>query len=136
MTTDHTPTPWADDGFGRIGATDSDQFNGGFFTAICEGPDKAANARRIMACVNACAGVSTENLEDNEPVKELARRYNDTIKQRDEVMAALERMVAMHDSMMKKVNHGASFYDVDCLREMNEAPIQAQVAIANVKGGA
>lgn len=42
---------------------------------------------------------------------------------------ALARMVAMHSLMMKKVNHGASFYDGECLREMNEAPIQAQEAL-------
>ena len=51
-----------------------------------------ANARRIVACVNACAGISTENLEDNVPVKELARRYNEIFKQRDVMLAALERL--------------------------------------------
>lgn len=51
--------------------------------------DALANARRIVACVNACAGISTENLEDNIPVKELARRYNETIRQRDELLAAV-----------------------------------------------
>ena len=35
-----------------------------------------ANSRRVVACLNACAGISTENLEDNLPVKELADRYN------------------------------------------------------------
>lgn len=33
-------------------------------------------ARRIAACWNACEGLSTENLEDNLSVRELARRYN------------------------------------------------------------
>lgn len=49
-----------------------------------------ANARRIVACVNSCAGISTENLEDNLPVKELADRYNAVLKQRDELLEALE----------------------------------------------
>lgn len=52
------------------------------------------------------------------------------------LVAALERMLAMHDTMMTKVNHGASFFDADCLREMNEAPSQAAQAIASAKGGA
>jgi len=43
--------------------------------------------------------------------------------------AALQRMMVMHDKMMQKTNHGASFYDADCIREMNEAPLQAERAI-------
>lgn len=31
----------------------------------------------------------------------------------------------MHCAMMKKINHGASFYDADCIRQMNEAPLAA-----------
>jgi uncharacterized coiled-coil DUF342 family protein len=53
--------------------------------------------------------------------------------QRDELLAALKRMQALHDLMMKQANHGASFYQADCLREMNEAPIQAARAIAKVE---
>jgi hypothetical protein len=44
--------------------------------------------------------------------------------------AALVRMVAMHEKMFKKTNVGASFYDADTIREMNEAPIQAARALA------
>lgn len=50
-----------------------------------------------------------------------------------ELTAALTRMLAMHELMMKKVNHGASFYDAECLKEMNEAPIQAQKALLGVE---
>ena len=46
----------------------------------------------------------------------------------EELVSSLVRMNAMHDLMMKKVNHGASFYDAACIREMNEAPIQATKA--------
>ena len=45
------------------------------------------------------------------------------------LLEALERMNKMHGMMMKKVNHGASFYDAECLHEMNAAPIQAAKAI-------
>ena len=44
---------------------------------------------------------------------------------------ALLRMINMHNLMMKKVNHGASFYDAECLKEMNEAPIEALQAVAD-----
>jgi hypothetical protein len=47
-----------------------------------------------------------------------------------QLFVALERMDKMHEAMMKKVNHKASWYDAECLREMNEAPIQAAHALA------
>jgi hypothetical protein len=56
--------------------------------------DAKANARRIVACVNACAGISTENLEQNKPIKEGLHGLNDRIrtaeKQRDELLYVLE----------------------------------------------
>ena len=45
------------------------------------------------------------------------------------LLSALIRMDKMHEMMMAKVNHGASFYDAECLHEMNSAPIQAAKAI-------
>lgn len=50
--------------------------------------------RRLVASANACAGISTENLEDNIQVKELADRYNKALRQRDSLLAALEKAVA------------------------------------------
>ena len=52
---------------------------------------KEEDAQRVVACLNACEGISTENLEYNLPVKELAQQYNEAIRQRDELLAALER---------------------------------------------
>lgn len=48
--------------------------------------------RRIAACLRACAGISTQNLEDNVPVIELARRYNVVLRERDALRAKIERM--------------------------------------------
>lgn len=45
-----------------------------------------ANARRLVACWNSCNGISTENLENNIPIKELVKKYNDVIVQRDELL--------------------------------------------------
>ena len=53
----------------------------------------ADNARRIVACVNFCAGISTENLEDNEPLSWLTEQYNAVKDQRDELLAALQGMI-------------------------------------------
>lgn len=49
-----------------------------------------ANKRRIAACLKACEGISTKNLEDNVPVLELARRYNAVLRERDALRAKIE----------------------------------------------
>lgn len=46
--------------------------------------------RRIVACVNFCAGISTENLEGNEKLLWLAEQYNEVKSQRDALSLALE----------------------------------------------
>lgn len=49
-----------------------------------------AGKRRIDACLKACEGISTQNLEDNVPFLELARRYNVVLCERDALRAALQ----------------------------------------------
>lgn len=51
------------------------------------------DARRIVACWNACAGISTENLEENHSVKWLAEQYNTAVNQRDELLAELKSAI-------------------------------------------
>lgn len=91
----------------------------GVTLAFPQYPDTKAeeNSRRLTACWNACEGISTENLEDNLPVKELAQQYNEAIRQRDELLAALEEIV-QHTGLGHPI---ANF---------------ARKAIASVKGGA
>ncbi len=48
--------------------------------------DKEANARRVVACWNACNGLHTESLERGKP---LADQIVDALNQRDELLAAL-----------------------------------------------
>lgn len=84
----HTSEPWFIDG--QCAAAESDQVNNGFYTAICKGPDGEANARRIVACVNFCAGISTENLEVNEKLLWLAEQYNALKYQSGALSLALE----------------------------------------------
>ena len=59
-----------------------------------------ANARRIVACVNACEGVSTKLLENNPPIRELAARHNEALREiealkngRTELVNALGELV-------------------------------------------
>lgn len=85
-----------------------------------------ANARRIAACVNACAGISTENLEDNLPVKELADRYNAVLKQRGTLLDVLEQIA-------KVEIHGG---DISASWTLISVKHLAQGVIEKVKGGA
>lgn len=96
---------------------------------ICEtrpaSGDEQANARRIVACVNACAGIPTEQLESGE-----ARSVRDELadiamleKQRDELLDALERMVRLLEIEDARL---ANFGEVEA----------ARATIASVKGGA
>jgi len=54
--------------------------------------NREANARRIVACVNACAGFSTEDLElcPESGLFHLASHALQLVDQRDELMNALE----------------------------------------------
>lgn len=63
------------------------------------------NARRLVACWNACEGISTENLEDNAPVLDLARRYNKAIRQRDQLLEALKLAQNHIDMGALEVSH-------------------------------
>jgi hypothetical protein len=70
----------------------------GFFIADCHdnaGHDKRVsygepNARRIVACVNACVGISTESLEQIKPLHIVVQDDRRALaQQRDELLAAL-----------------------------------------------
>ena len=82
----HTPEPWFSDSE-HVGSSVSDRLNDGWFAAKCLGPDRVENARRIAACVNACAG-----MEDPAAEIEKLRR------QRDELLG-LARAVVCHSTV-------------------------------------
>ena len=92
----------------------------GVTLAFPQYPDTKAeeNSRRLAACWNACEGISTENLEDNKPIIELANDYNAVLKQRDELLAALVAVFPYCDRLSTGIH--------DAVRD----------AIARVKGGA
>lgn len=104
--TKHTPEPWAVDPsdqreicpaadmqFGIASAcnVDPSETPGKWFF----GPQSQANARRIVACVNICEGISTEDLEQHSDVvsAQLATEY--TLQQQNEdLLTALEEVSA------------------------------------------
>ena len=81
------------------------------------------DARRIVACVNACAGLPTEQLESSPPGG-ILNGVAGLIAQRDELLAALEIIAASEEF------HGDSFVcDFGTLQGV------ARAAIAKAKGG-
>ena len=129
----HTKAPWMFDGkvvyalnkkgvnvfsaFVQDGETDEDELK--------------ANARRIVACVNACEGISTENLEDNLPVKDLARQYSEAIRQRDELLAALEAVQAVANNS----DGVAGWHMNGDIAKWDDLLPEIDNAITSVKGG-
>ncbi len=103
----HTPEPWKftpsipEEGFECFWIESDDEFRNQI--ADVRGPqneENTANARRIVACVNWCKGNSTEGMER---AVEIGRPYAverdaaygrelDLTKQRDELLAAMERI--------------------------------------------
>lgn len=147
----HTPEPWAIDPDDRPNM----HWNNHIVSeanpniAICfmahDGTEQnergEANARRIVACVNACAGISQQYLEElngetladkqmvlitqRDEYSLLAyRRKNildEVIKQRDEMLVALEDLIDLYDG---RKHEGIAIV------------ANARATIASVKGGA
>jgi len=65
---DHTPEPWVVCGYGDSILNDDCE---GIVHVSYENGPRDANLRRIVACVNACVGITTESLEKNS-VKQMA----------------------------------------------------------------
>lgn len=86
----HTPTPWATNGTRVESEKEHRWANDGWIICDCMGSDAEANVRRIVACVNACEGVSTERLENNYGQGYSAHdEVKDLRQQRDNLKASL-----------------------------------------------
>lgn len=81
-----------------------------------------ANARRLVACWNACEGIDTEYLEGDESLPHYARRL---MTQRDELLAALEKIAGFTLSQFM----GPHDMALECVTVACDS-------IAKVKGGA
>lgn len=62
-----------------------------------KGPAAQANAKRIVACVNACEGITTEELELGEP-EWLHKKYMDVIKENNALRAERD---ALHEILIE-----------------------------------
>lgn len=97
MSEQHTPTPWTVEEVDYYD-THTHDIIGSDDVSIIDGSNgliTEANARRIVACVNACEGIPTDYLEspDNEATQIAKRGYAEIIalrQQRDQLLAALK----------------------------------------------
>ena len=120
----HTPEPWViwngGDGIMMYGAREPKR--GGVALMCCNelvsGRTAIANARRIVACVNACRGLPTDELEQKGLVAAVGTQLLDVERQRDELLAALKEIAGCDP------HHQSS------------AGTIARAAIAKAKGGA
>lgn len=94
----HTPEPWrvgrpytvvSDTPVPGMGGSDAVEYYGGHLIgeSLIE-----ANARRIVACVNACKGLDTAHLESSGLVSAVGYELIELTKQRDELLAALDKI--------------------------------------------
>jgi hypothetical protein len=86
------------------------------------GEEQKANARRIVACVNACAGIPTDVLEHAMEFGAAGIQTIESVKkQRDELLAALSALIDMDVSYQRGP-------------VVEQAVETARAAIASVKG--
>jgi hypothetical protein len=112
----HTPEPW----YENENTIDSD-------TRLVAGIGsirRDGDLKRIVACVNACAGIPTEHLITGETIILHGGIYNELViaqRQRDEL---LEVMQKAHDLILNRSpdNHG----DYDAMLCLSEAIAKAQ----------
>ena len=88
MSTKHTPEPWAIErarsgSIKAIGPCVAEEYAG---SAWLEVPEE--DARRIVACVNACRGIDDELLTDD-CIRKTREDRDELLKQRDELLKSL-----------------------------------------------
>ncbi|WP_041208802.1 hypothetical protein [Aeromonas jandaei] len=100
--------------------------------------EQRENARRIVACVNACRGLPTDELEQKGIVAAVGTQLLEADQLRDELLAALELMVAIHDEPSGfSGKYGKALDDAIQAQEekIDERLLMARTAIAKAKGG-
>jgi hypothetical protein len=132
MSAQHTPGRLVADGTVVFFSSNA----GGFDIRDCPSPEE--NARRLVACWNACepiadpANVVPRLLMSNERVPELESQVASLIAQRDELLAALKSLVEDLE-LRSSFKTGSQKNVVDC---GNGVYLQAKNAITKAEGGA
>lgn len=99
-----------------------------------------ANAQRIVACINACEGFSTEELEGANLCKDSIESDAEILalrQQRDELIAALKRWIWLRDTPAGFIGkYGKALREAVDIREaqLSEAETASRAAIAKAGG--
>lgn len=94
----HSPEPWkfSIDADGRVNIFVDD----GRVVTLCHARLRPEDARRIVACVNACAAIPTEDLEKaaEDPIAGMfGRLAGKSVSQRDHAVRALSQLLSVLD---------------------------------------
>ncbi len=111
---------------------------------VCQNVTEA-NARRLVACWNACEGIDTEHLENIDMLGEtLAGRFaafhaseRELMDTRDELLEALKECVEDSEQAVGEyVEKYGETYRPQRLQAMRDTVTKARAAIAKAEGGA
>ncbi len=129
----HTPEPWPPFIDVCEPATPHPDSN----EIVCLGFD---DYRRARTCVNACRGLSTDELEQHGLVSAVGTEIMELEKQRDELLETLEAAVKqMEDDLLfidSECGSGRSLADLESEGELPPALLKSRELISNLKGGA
>lgn len=99
MSNKHEREPWVLGGCsGRMVTTPSGYVGDGYIADV----DTKDNARRIVACVNACRGLPTDELEQKGLVAAVGTQLLELEQQRDGLLVALEELASDVEALMKE----------------------------------
>ncbi len=125
---EHTPEPWNVIEFymsgERIGVEPKEGDMIGFFHDKSE--RTKANARRIVACVNACKNIPTDVLESDPNIAEVIIEAVAVEEHRDEIMRQNFELI----SALERVEKWLETHNIGCLPDSEKELIQ------RAKGGA
>ena len=140
----NTPVPWrvSEETFDNDGIKESviRGLNGRAAIAVTldfgqNNPDmREANARRIVACVNACAGISNDNLENftlvsggiKNRMREQVEYLNGVEKQHDDLLAELDATLTKWEARSRDALPADSMLINRHVRELKEAIAKAK----------
>lgn len=124
---EHTKEPWKVNGDEVGYISDNDDQSFGMFCPVGV-IYEPANARRIVACVNACAGIPSERLEQMPPIN-ATKEWVDTVlqwkDQRDELQKDAERY--------RWIRNNPTWIGYDADYRPDEVDAAIDVAIAKVQ---
>lgn len=127
----HTPEPWAvhQDASGDVFI--SSAVTSFHIAEVGSEDDETvfADANRIVACVNFCAGISTENLEENEKLLWLAKQYNEVKSQREALQTVIDELLDRGLFFSSAIESGDD--DID----FKDWESRARAATAKTQGG-